>query len=184
MPGLEDYLSGLWQAIQGNAQSQPAPAPQQISNLASAGFPGAQQMQAAAPPAQPSQGGGLTGFLSSPLVQSALGGYFSAAGSPRLAGLGGRISAGGLGALGGFNAAEANQAKQQQAQAALQGTQAKNQLYGAQAALAQGKAGQLAGIPQANANLAAEINAAIPTMKPAQAQRARAYANSIANDAY
>jgi hypothetical protein len=180
--GLGTYLQTLAAAITGQGQQQPAPQSQQISNLASAGFPGAQQMQQNPP--TPQSGGGLTGFLGSPLTQAALQGYFSAAGSPRLAGLGGRISAGGLGALGGFNAAEANQTRQQQAQAALQGTQAKNQLYGAQTALAQGKAQQLAGIPVANADLAAQVHAAIPTMTPTQAQRAERYANAIANDAY
>jgi hypothetical protein len=176
--GLGSYLQTLAAAITG--QGQPAPQSQQISNLASAGFPGAQQMQQNAP--APQSGGGLTGFLGSPLTQAALQGYFSAAGSPRLAGLGGRISAGGLGALGGFNAAEANQAKQQQAQAALQGSQAKNQLTAAQAALAQGKAGQIAGVGEANAHLAAQIEAAKPTMTPTQQQRATIVANTIAAD--
>jgi hypothetical protein len=106
MPGIEDYLSGLWQAIQG--QSVP------------------QQPQAANPPsaAVPSQSGGLTGLLSNPLTQAALQGYFSAAGSPRMAGLGGRISAGGLGALSGFNAAEGAQTKSQEQQLAIQKAQA------------------------------------------------------------
>ena len=119
MAGIEDYLSGLFQAITGNASTQPASQPQQISNLASAGFPGAQQMQAAAP-----QQNGLTSFLGNPLTQAALQGYFSAAGSPRLAGWGGRISSGGLGALSGFNAAESNQLKTQQEQLELQKAQA------------------------------------------------------------
>ncbi len=65
-----------------------------------------------------------TSLLGNPLTQAALGGYFSAAGSPRLAGLGGRISSGGLGMLGGFNAAEQNQLKSTQEQLEIQKAQA------------------------------------------------------------
>src|SRR5271154_1787759 len=100
--GLDSYLKNLAAAVTG----QSSPAPQQSTG-------------AAMPPATAPSGGfmqGATNLISNPLVQAALGGYFSAAGSPRLAGVGGRISAGGLGALGGFNSAEAAQQKQQQQQ--------------------------------------------------------------------
>jgi hypothetical protein len=44
-------------------------------------------------------GGQLTNFLTNPLIGSALSGYFGAIGAPRLSGLGGALSQGGLAAM-------------------------------------------------------------------------------------
>ena len=125
---------------------------------------------------------GAANFLGNPLTQAALSGYFNAIGTPRLQGRGGMIANAGLGALGGYNAAEQRQANAPLTAAKIAGMQNQNQLTSAQAGLTQQKTQQLAGIGSANAALAAQIHAAIPTMTPAQAQRATLLANTIATD--
>lgn len=145
MPGIEDYLSGLWQAITGNSQqASNAPAGvysanaymnQQPAGSASPSFPAllpnpnalAQGAASSSPTTAPQGGGfmqGAANFLGNPLTQAALSGYFNAIGTPRLQGRGGMIANAGLGALQGFNTAETGQTKQQEEQIAMQKAQA------------------------------------------------------------
>jgi hypothetical protein len=114
LAALASYFTSLTQP------QAPVAGPPSPGAAPAAGQPGG----AAGPSTLSNLGTDATSFLGNPLTQAALSGYFSAAGSPRLAGWGGRISSGGLGALGGFNAAESNQLKEQQEQLELQKAQA------------------------------------------------------------
>lgn len=94
MAGLEDFFRAL---VGGSSAQTP------------------QQPPVAGMPQQPS---GLTGVISNPLVQGALGAYLSGISQPRYKGWGNAIGQGGLGGLNAFNQAELQQTQlpMQQAQ--------------------------------------------------------------------
>jgi hypothetical protein len=69
------------------------------------------------------QPGGITGFLSNPLFQGALGAYLGAVGSPRDKGLGGAIMSGGLTGLNAFNQAQQQRLEMPLKQAQMQEAQ-------------------------------------------------------------
>ena len=127
--GLESYLKTLASALIGQSAPQAQPAQ-----------PVPQQPQGATPPTAPASGGfmqGASNFLGNPLTQAALGGYFNAIGQPKSLGPLAKVSAGGLGALQGFNAAEARQQKtaeeqiqMQKAQADLAAAQQQSKVFG------------------------------------------------------
>lgn len=183
MGWLEDLAGSVGGYL--TSLSGPASQPQQIQNLAKAGFPGAQQMTAQ----QPQQSGlppmPTPSFLDNPKLQGALGAYFGAIGSPRRAGLGGMISRGGLGGLSAYSNAQQNQLKPYLTAAQVAQSQAQTGLAQANTGRATAQTQQITSIQQTNATNAANINTLVQQGKltPTQAQRATAWANSVANDA-
>lgn len=116
--GLGTYLQTLAQAVLGQSATQPSPQPS---------VPQQPQGASSSPSTAPTSGGfmqGASNFLGNPLTQAALSGYFNAIGQPKLAGPLAKVSAGGLGALQGFNTAEAAQSKTAEEQIAMQKAQA------------------------------------------------------------
>lgn len=135
--GIGAYLGGLLNALKGQGTPQPpAPPPQQPPPAPAPPPQGAPAAQPPTPPAAqtPNIPGLQPTFLDNPLLQGALGAYFSAIGSPKSRGLGGALSAGGLGGLQGYEAARANQLKPYLTMAQLGNLQA-----GTQQKLAQGQ---------------------------------------------
>ena len=172
--GLDSYLKTLASALLGQSQQQPVPPqPQGVSSSPSTAAP---------PPQQAGFMQGAASLIGNPLTQAALGGYFNAIGTPKMQGRGARFANAGLGAMNAFNAAEQAQSQAPLNAAKIAGMQQQNALTGAQAGLTSAKTQQIAGIPAANAALAAQIHAAIPSMTPTQAQRATVIANTIATD--
>lgn len=108
LPSILGYLSSL---LNPSPQPQPSqPVPQQPQGSTST-----------SPAAAPPSGGfmqGASNFLGNPLTQAALSGYFNAIGQPKSLGPLAKVSAGGLGALGGYN--QALKTQQEQAAAALE----------------------------------------------------------------
>ncbi len=126
MDGLGEIGNFLLSLFRGQGGQQQAPASiagqstpqQQVQNLASAGFPGAQQMTA------PTRGGGVTDYLSDPLVSGALATWLGTLSQPHAGGWTRALAHGGLSGLEAFGQARSQQAQAPLAQAKLAEAQA------------------------------------------------------------
>jgi hypothetical protein len=195
MPVPMDFLQQIGQLLGLTPQPAQAATPQPIQTPAGpsttsivgpGGAPAATPTPATTPAA--TSPGGLTGFLSNPLVEGALGAGLGYLAQPRGQGLKRRLGVAGLTGLEGFESAEAAQAKLPQQQAELQKTQAEAQVaqqkaaYGKQHPDSAGPADylKLQAIKENNANLAREFQGGSANLPPDQ----RKIADAIAATAY
>ena len=172
MPVPMDFLQQIGQLLGLTPQPAQAATPQPIQTPAGpsttsivgpGGAPAATPTPATTPAA--TSPGGLTGFLSNPLVEGALGAGLGYLAQPRGQGLMRRLGVAGLTGLEGFESAEAAQAKLPQQRAELQKAQADAQLaqqkaaYGAAHPDSAGPAGYLKmqAIKQNNTNVAKQF---------------------------
>ena len=124
----------------------------------------------------------LTSIIGNPLVQGALGAYFNAISAPRHTSTAGRLGIGGLGGLEAFDAAQKQRSQQPLQDAATQLAQARVPLAQAQMAEAQAKTAQMAGNPEANKAVAAQMQLQLQgTTDPTQRQILQMLIPGVAN---